>query len=98
MEKVSASSIHHLRNRTAYLCLLTPLNCEEHVVSPVGKRGLRRLLVALCEAEVGPPLDGRLLHISPSVSLQLSSSTGSSVDIVLSVNSRLQAVRLMSQT
>ena len=67
-----------LQATTSYLCLLTPLNCEEQVVSPVGKRGLRRLLVALREPAALPLLDGRLLHCNPSVSLQLSSSIGSS--------------------
>lgn len=61
-----------------YLCLLTPLNCEEQVVSPVGKRGLRLFLVPLRGADTLPALDGRLLHIKASVSLQLSSSMGSS--------------------
>ena len=67
-----------IRATVAYLCLLTPLNCEEQVVSPVGNRGLRRLLVALREPAALPLLDGRLHHCNPSVSLQLSSSTGSS--------------------
>ena len=66
-------SLLHYFQMGSYLCLLTPLNWEEQLASPVMERTLRLRRVLLL-----PPAVGRRAHDTASVSLPLSASSSTS--------------------
>ena len=73
VQKVSSCTRHEAATAAADLCLLTPLNWEEQVASPVEVRTRRRRLVLPLE-----PVTGRRAHDIASVSLPLSAASASS--------------------
>ncbi len=73
MQNVSSCTRHEALTAAADLCLLTPLNWEEQVASPVEVRTRRRRLVLALD-----PVTGRRAHDMASVSLPLSAASASS--------------------
>ncbi len=73
MQTVSSCTRHEAATAAADLCLLTPLNWEEQVASPVEVRTRRRLLVLALD-----PVTGLRAHDIASVSLPLSAASASS--------------------
>ena len=78
VQKVSSCTRHAAAIAAADLCLLTPLNWEEQVASPVEVRTRRRRLVLALD-----PVTGRRAHDIASVSLPLSAASASSSTVMV---------------
>ena len=88
MQKVSSCTRHEAATAATDLCLLTPLNWEEQVASPVEVRTRRRRLVLVLE-----PVTGRRAQDIASVSLPLSAASASSPALAIAQACKAEAAQ-----